>query len=192
MQTIVSFGYIKEILSTINQTGLMIDADIPFSGKNLKAGYLMTKPKVVLTRDDKKDIMCKEKLDELAQKKLLVLELCEVQSWVCFWCGEKMSKDPASPIYRTLEHVIPKGTRGQDVEKRCNYKVACRKCNELRATWNVAAFQAKIKVLAEEVAFSHEMFRRAEDVFGAKCFLCRLKFHWGMMRQLLTRKPATT
>lgn len=152
----------------------------------------MTKPKLVLNPEDKDKFSWKEKSSELEQKRLLVTELCEVQSWICFWCGEKMSKDTQSPMYRTLEHVIPKGTRGQDVEKRCNYKVACRKCNELRATWNVSAFQAKIKVLAEEVAFSHEMFRRAEDVFGTKCFLCRLKFHWGMMRQLLTRKPATT
>lgn len=111
------------------------------------------------------------------RKKMLLLEICVGQEWLCFWCGELMNSDPKSPLYRTLDHVVPLAARSPACNKLTNLKAACFECNQIRNTGNFkylarrnGQYKAELLTLQNRV-----MQQRKELAKHNRCGWCRFK-----------------
>jgi len=79
----------------------------------------------------------KDVSSDLDKKQWVLNQLCIRQEWKCFWCGQTMTySNPRAASYRTLEHVVPKASKGRNVHKLTNLRAACQGCNQGRSTWS--------------------------------------------------------
>lgn len=141
--------------------------------------------RVVLTRDDKAAIFAGQALKfdpvttTLSPKgDALTNLLCSKQEWKCFWCGEAMSNDPTSPLFRTKDHIVPLSTGAHGVRKSANIRAVCRNCNAIRgefSTWLVA--QKNVQRLEEHLRQCQTALRRHKITMSGRCYWCKAKYH---------------
>ena len=84
-------------------------------------------------------------LAQLQDRVLLRSRLSEAQNHRCCWCAHPLASEPDLPHSPTIEHVVPLSQGGASHPD--NYAVACRRCNEKRATKPVDVFLAHISAL---------------------------------------------
>lgn len=97
------------------------------------------------------------------KKKWVLLQLCARQEWKCFWCGRMMTnKKTSDPLFRSLEHVEPKSTKGKDVNRLSNLRAACTECNQTRSVWS--GFGALQALLEEKKRLIVQMEKDIQDL----------------------------
>jgi 5-methylcytosine-specific restriction endonuclease McrA len=113
------------------------------------------------------------------KRRWVLRQLCVRQEWKCFWCGKTMTDGGSgAPSYRTLEHVVPKATKGKNINKLSNLRAACRECNENRSIWSsnkslvmkITEQQQSIDLLSQE----KDDLRTALDLTDT-CLWCRFR-----------------
>jgi len=109
----------------------------------------------------------------------ITIQLAELQGWMCFWCGEKMTNDnPLAPTYRTLEHVVPRASGRGGTSKRANLRAACRECNEIRGAFTHIVQRLKqTRRIEEQLASCQKALARHRVTMAGRCYFCKFRFH---------------
>jgi hypothetical protein len=106
------------------------------------------------------------------------MELCAQQDWKCFWCGEKMNTDPASPRFRTKDHIIPLSTQKAGIRKVTNLRAVCFECNQIRGEFSTFLDHRKgVQRLEEQLRQCQTALRRHKVTMSGRCYWCKAKFH---------------
>lgn len=64
----------------------------------------------------------------------------------CFYCGKETIKDSRSPMFRTLDHVIPRSRGGIGIP--FNKVCACKLCNSRKGSLLLEEFKKKLGIWA--------------------------------------------
>lgn len=161
------------------------------------------KPRVALTRDDKARLFKKPEwvlpngivcANEAHWNRGMALHLAALQSWRCFWCGQRMSNiDPESPTYRTLEHVIGKAAANGNHNALTNLRAACKYCNNLRGEMQGLRKEiAQNKRIGLMLEAANRTIERHRITMAGRCSWCKFKFHfkeWLWKRRHRKEKP---
>lgn len=123
-------------------------------------------------------------------------DLCMQQGWRCFWCGQVMDKDPKSPRFRTLEHVIPIAGNGAKEKDRANLRAACLECNQTRGKYhgalrNVSELAKTNTQLKKRIDAMQTTIERHRITMAGRCYWCKWKFlfkEW-LHKRKVTNRP---
>ena len=122
-------------------------------------------------------------LSDVKKRQWILRQLCVRQEWKCFWCGVQMTDGGVmSPTFRTLEHVVPKATKGRNINRLSNLRAACKECNEKRATWS--SNKSICLIASEQKQRIEKLEQEKEDlntalILSDGCSWCRFRvwFH---------------
>ena len=134
-------------------------------------------------------LLKKDLFGDRSKRQWILRQLCERQEWKCFWCGELMTDSaPGSSTYRTMEHVIPKSTKGKNINKLSNLRAACWECNSTRSAWSTGS--GKDRLITEQrlsIGRLSSENKNLKDLLTRACVWCRFKSWWKILSNKASR-----
>ena len=183
-----TFGSSVCVCSLVRSTGGSI-----VSRKKTARIFLSKEEKRAVTEGDPWDSVIEEiqrenkqppllELDALSsssKRRWVLMQLCLRQNWKCFWCGRTMTDGGVgAPTYRTLEHVVPKATKGKNIDRLPNLRAACRECNEKRSIWSQGKSMS-LTIENQKQIISQLQTDKSDLntalVLADRCWLCRFR-----------------
>ncbi len=113
---------IKRLIKGLEKKGCIKTGDTNRYGTE----YHLILPENIPLVAEKLAIVPEEKEEDFFTNSKKRNELFERDSWICYYCGEKVTKDNA-----TLDHLIPQYKGGKNTKD--NLKTSCLLCNSIKS-----------------------------------------------------------
>ena len=86
------------------------------------------------------------------------------------------NENSQAQTYRTLEHVIPKASKGKNINTLPNLRAACRECNQSRSKWSTyVGLSQTVGQQIQQIKTLEEKQDHLKKALSGRCLWCNFK-----------------